>query len=412
MQRRAPWLRNGEFSWALTALIAAAVLITAAAQRSFEYDEAYTFFLTAGVPRPTWPTAPFLAGEMRGLFQAHASLPAIAAALRATDVHPPLYFWAIDIWRRALGGELLVARLFSVVCALAALLAVGRLARQARIPAVTAVLLTLGCYGFTYTGAVARGFALAQALSLWGAVAGCSARRRASPKYAAISGLLFGAATATNYLTAFVAAAGLGWLLLTPLREEGKAPANTIFCFAPAIAGFALFLPLDLRFFVAQHASRTGQFPPFAWVPGIIRLARCYAGALLGAIPRYFPPPTNVVLQAVLASLSGGARDRSRPSLAIDRYSRNAPSVYFRGDRARGRAPSPRIGLQQHPDRGALPRPCHPVLRPVARGRRAQAAPHRSRRRSSRVDCRPALPSTHHAACPNHGHHRGGLRLT
>jgi hypothetical protein len=306
MQRRALWLRNNEFSWALTALLAAAVLITAAARRSFEYDEAYTFFLTAGVPRPAWPTVPFLAGEMRGLFQVRASLSAIAAALRATDVHPPLYFWAIDIWRQALGGGLLVARLFSVMCVLAALVAVGQLGRQARIPPVTAVLLTLGCYGFTYTGAVARGFAFAQALSRWGAVAACWARRRASPKYAALSGLLLGAATATNYLTLFVAAAVLLWLPLTSSCEEGKGPATSIFCFTPAIAGFGIFLPLDLWFFAAQHASRTGQFPPFAWVPGMMRLAQCYAGALLGAIPRYLPPPTCLVLQAVLASLLVG----------------------------------------------------------------------------------------------------------
>jgi hypothetical protein len=302
MQRRAHWLRKNECSWAFTAtaLVAVAVLVTAATHRSFEYDEAYTFFLTAGVPRPAWPTSPFLAGEMRGLFQARASLAAISAALRTTDVHPPLYFWAIDLWRRVLGGGLLVARLFSVVCALAALLAVSRLARQARVPSTTSVLLTLGCYGFAYTGAVARGFALAQAVSLWGTVAACSAHRRAAPKYAALSGLLLGAATATNYLTVFVAAAVLLWLLLR------KSLASSISCFMPALAGFAVFLPLDLWFFTAQHASRTGQFPPFGWVPGIMRLAQCYAGSLVGAIPRYFPPPTNFALQAVLTLLLVG----------------------------------------------------------------------------------------------------------
>lgn len=297
MQRGASWLPNGERCRAFigTALIAAAVLVTAAAHRSFEYDEAYTFFLTAGVPRPAWPTGPFLAGEMRRLFQARANLPEVAAALRATDVHPPLYFWAIDLWRETFAGGLLIARLFSVICALAALLAVARLARQARVPPVTAVLLTLGCYGFTYTGTVARGFALAQALCLWGTVAACFARSTTSPTYAALAGVLLGAATATNYLTVFVAAAVLLWLLLAWSRQEGK---HCAVCFTLALAGFAIFLPLDLWFFLAQHASRTGQFSPFAWIPGILRLARCYAGALLGAIPRYLPGPW--VLQGVL----------------------------------------------------------------------------------------------------------------
>jgi hypothetical protein len=82
--------------------------------------------------------------------------------------------------------------------------------------------------------------------------------------------------------------------------------AGSSVCFTPAIAGFAAFLPLDLWFFAAQHASRTGQFPPFTWSSGGMRLAQCYAGALLGAIPYYFQPSKNYALQASLTVLLVG----------------------------------------------------------------------------------------------------------
>ena len=299
MQRDLLWLQIGKSAWeraAMVALLALAVLTAAAALRSFEYDEAYTFFLTSGVPRPDWPETPFHAGDMRGFFHAQAPLRTIAPALRATDVHPPIYFWAVDLWRRIFGDGLFSARLFSVACTLAALAAVACIARAAGIPVTASVLITLGCYGFTYTGSVARGFALAQALSLWGAALALVSTRNHALLMAGIAGLLLGAATATNYLAVFVAAAVLLWLLTE--RE---------FClFGLAGAGFAAFVPLDLWFFAAQHGSRAGQFPPFAWISGMIRLARCFAGALLGALPLYLSSPGSLILQVALGLFLAG----------------------------------------------------------------------------------------------------------
>ena len=155
---------------------------------------------------------------MRALQAGHASLIAIARDLRTTDVHPPLYFWAVALWRRLVGSGLvgsglfgsglfgsglLAARLLSVVCGVAALAAVGVVARRTGVPAVPAMLLTLGCYGFAYTGAVARGFALAQAMTLCGVATLLSGggRRRSM-----VGGMLLGAATFANYLAVFVAA--------------------------------------------------------------------------------------------------------------------------------------------------------------------------------------------------------------
>src|SRR3954452_16159987 len=143
-------------------LLAASVLTAAAWLRSAEYDEQYTLFLTAGTPRPAWPEAAFPAGLVRRLDSAQAGLASIIHDLRATDVHPPLYFWAFAIWRRLFGPDLFTGRLFSVVCGLLSLAAVGNIARRSGIKPLLAMLLTLGSYGFVYTNAIARDFALAQ----------------------------------------------------------------------------------------------------------------------------------------------------------------------------------------------------------------------------------------------------------
>ena len=75
--------------------LAALALGAAAATRSFEYDEAYSVFVTSPVPRPAWPATMFRASDARAAFTAHAGPAAITRALRATDVHPPLYFWVL-----------------------------------------------------------------------------------------------------------------------------------------------------------------------------------------------------------------------------------------------------------------------------------------------------------------------------
>src|SRR5690348_10339677 len=104
------------------ALLAAALLLTATAWlRGAEYDEQYTLFLTGGAARPVWPASAFPAAQVRALQAPHAGFAAIAHDLRATDVHPPLYFWVAAAWRRLNGGSLFATRLASVLFAMATL---------------------------------------------------------------------------------------------------------------------------------------------------------------------------------------------------------------------------------------------------------------------------------------------------
>jgi hypothetical protein len=338
---------NGkQIPWSLAAalLIGAGVLLATAALRGAEYDEGYTMLLAAGTPRPAWPAGIFTAAEARAVFAGHAGLGEIARDLRDTDVHPPLYFWTVAAWRWLAGPSLFGVRLLSVLCGVFALVLVGAIARLARIPPAGAILLTVACYGFAYTGAIARDFSLAQALSLagvwlalradggnrknsetpppvegggWGEGLrspepfvrpwrqpvpptpslkgrGSLFHRAASTPFpsALASGLCLGAASLSNYLASFVAGAVLLWLLPRPRA------------WLAATAGFATFLPADLWFFLTQRDSRPGQFAPFSLLGGLPRLGQYSAANLFGGLPLYVP---GAARQAVAMALAAAA---------------------------------------------------------------------------------------------------------
>ena len=259
------------------ALLTAALLLTAAAWlRGAEYDEQYTLFLTGHVARPVWPAEAITAGTVQDLQCPRASLADIARDLRTTDVHPPLYFWTMAAWRRLAGSSLFAARLASVLFGVVTLGLVAVIARSAAIPPIPAVALTLGSYAFAYTSAIARGFALSQMLSVAG-VALLLGSRRGTWRMAA-AGLLLGAATFANYLALFVACGALLalWMEALPAIHRGT-----------ATLAFAIWLPADAWFFLAQRHARVGQFEPFQPVSAVIRLGRYIAASVFGGLPLY-----------------------------------------------------------------------------------------------------------------------------
>ena len=142
------------------------------------------------------------------------------------------------------------------------------------------MLLTLGSYAFTYTSSIARGFALAQLLVLAGVVSLLAGRRT---WHACTGGLLFGAATLTNYLAVFPAARRL---LATTIEAVRPAPAaappgrlragepDAQVC-PPIRRTLARWLGVLLlchsgRLFGGSWrsaAAAMGQFPPFSLIP-------------------------------------------------------------------------------------------------------------------------------------------------
>jgi hypothetical protein len=142
--------------------------------------------------------------------------------------------------------------------------------------------MTALCYGFAYTNAIARGFAPAETATLLGVLL----LLQGQPGWA---GPAFGAACACNYLAIFPAVAAC--LVSRAWR---------------ALPGAMPFLVLDAWCFAAQHASRAGQFPPFALLPSAIRLAAYQDAAVFGGLPLYWDGVERVVAAAmvVLATLA------------------------------------------------------------------------------------------------------------
>lgn len=283
--------RQDFFTRCAVLLLAAVVLTGAAWNRGAEYDEQYTLFVTSGTPRPIWPDTVFPAGNVARVQAGHAGLAGIARDLRHTDVHPPLYFWTVAAWRWLAGDGLFVLRLLSVGFSLGALAAVGSIARRCGIPPALAMLLTLGCYGFAYTGEIARGFALAQMLTLLGIANVLSGQRL-------LAGALLGAAVMTNYLAIFVCA--LPFPLVIVGMEPGKGRTAVRRCIA-LLAGFLPPVTVAAWFFLTQRGSRTGQFPPFELLPSLGRLARYGAANLTGGLPLYVSDAARPIVTGALA---------------------------------------------------------------------------------------------------------------
>jgi hypothetical protein len=286
-------------------LLGAVVLVSAAHGRGAEYDEQYTVFLEAGDARPAWPASVFAVGTVRDRFHGDSSFARIAADLRHGDVHPPLYFWIAAVWRRLFGDTLLSLRLCSALFSLAALGIVGLIARRAGIPAALAMLLTLGCYAFVYTGTVARGFALAQLLALFGVFfaipriaaptappTGDAPSDETKPARPVIVGLLLGAASFANYLAGFTAVPVIVALACRRLRDG-----------LLAAVGCGAFVAADLVFFLAQRNSRPGQFPPFGWIDGLTRLGKYGAAGIAGGLPLYVPTALQAAVGAGVAAV-------------------------------------------------------------------------------------------------------------
>ena len=277
------------------ALCGAAILLVAIAwHRGGEYDEFYSVFLVAGYPRPDWPSLPFSAGAAGAFYRGHAGFGAIAAALRRGDVHPPLYFWLLSLWRDGLGFGLFRLRLLSVAETLGALALLGRIASRMGVSASLAIVITTLFYGFAYTGIVARDFALATLCAMAGTLLAIEAARAGSARVGFCAGALLGAACFSNYLASFTALAVGLWLTWMTWRRRRVWLAATM--------GGAVFLPAGLWFFLAQAGTRRGQFPPFHLAPALLSLARDEAGALLGALPREVPAAFAMPVAAVLGA--------------------------------------------------------------------------------------------------------------
>jgi uncharacterized membrane protein len=109
------------------------------------YDEALTLLVTSGHGTLDWPL-----GMQQ--FKPTANLTKILSELYRYDVHPPLYFWTLAIWRVVFGGSLEAARWMSALFTLATLGLMYRYAVEigTRWPSAPVIIYAASSAGLRY----------------------------------------------------------------------------------------------------------------------------------------------------------------------------------------------------------------------------------------------------------------------
>jgi len=125
---------------------------------SIWYDETITLLTVAGHALPNWSLG-------FGRFEGSANFTRILTDLYRYDVHPPLYFWTVAIWRVWAGHSIESIRLLSAVFIVASIWLLYRVASMfpMRWPAVPALIYAISgaAIGYAYT---ARSYAMANFL--------------------------------------------------------------------------------------------------------------------------------------------------------------------------------------------------------------------------------------------------------
>lgn len=231
---------------------------------SIWYDEAITLPITSG-----HEILDLSFGVQQ--FKPSANLLKILFDLYRYDVHPPLYFWTLAIWRVLFGGSLEVARALSTLFALGTLLLLYRYAIEVGIrwPCVPVVIYALSAAGLRYAYN-ARPYAMATfliVLTLY------LAHRKSK-----WTGICAVASVATHYFAALC----VGPILAIECLMSWKTDRHWILWTACSFA--ALCAPLTLL--VTKHeGARPHQYPGF----GIFReeLFILLNSALRGAMPGF-----------------------------------------------------------------------------------------------------------------------------
>ena len=226
------------------------------------YDEAITLLTTSGHAIPDWSL-----GMQQ--FKPSADLFKILSDLYKHDVHPPLYFWTLAIWRVLFGGSLEVARALSAFFELGSLALLYRYAIEVGIrwPCVPVVVYALSAAGLRYAYN-ARPYAMVTfliVLTLY------LAHRKSK-----WTGICAAACVATHYFAALCVGPIVAIECLLCRKVDQRWVLWTALSFA--------LLCAPLTILVAHHmGARTNQYPEF----GIFRkeVHALLKGAVEGAMP-------------------------------------------------------------------------------------------------------------------------------
>ena len=215
----------------LVLVIVVGVSLPGLLARSIWHDEAITLLETADGPTD-WPQDPKPAAVLKQAFQGRRGVAEMVEVLRATDIHPPVYYWALSFWKAAGGPSLEAARLFSLATTVASVVLFFLLLRSADFSRPFMPLLVFGLSTSTVHYAhEARNYSLAMMLLLLAtllahrSLAGDrtdNARRRLG--LAAAGGVAAAAAFLTSYFAVFWLAPLLLWHALLAWRRDRTLP--------------------------------------------------------------------------------------------------------------------------------------------------------------------------------------------
>jgi hypothetical protein len=241
-------------------LITVIVRVPGVFNRAIWYDEAITLLETAGNAIPAWSELPTPARTQKELLEGSPSLGEVAAGLRETDVHPPVYYGLLSKWRRIVGGSIEAARFFSVLCSIASVILLYLLLRSARFerPLVPSLVYTLSS-GAVHYAQEARNYALAMSFLLVASfLAYLSTKSEFNSKkffwlLSTAIGVSCGLAFQTNYLAIFPAVFLLSWFVIwSPKPRMLRTFPAIISSLAISVAGVATLS--------AQLGARPRQF--------------------------------------------------------------------------------------------------------------------------------------------------------
>ena len=250
---------------------------------SIWYDEAITLLTTSGHAKLNWALG-------LAQFKPSANFSKIVSELYQQDVHPPLYFWTLALWRVTFGQSLEVARSLSAVFTLGTLWLLYRAAKDwamkwAYVPVVLYAVSSVGLrYAYNARPYAMVSFLIVLTLLL--------ARRKSN-----WTGVCAAACIATHYFAALCVLP----ILLAATAQEWKISrrwvlmiwASFLCCCAPLIPLLSIHVrarPVQYTGFASLHTElhalwkgAMASIMPSTWLPGwTIALLLASGFALLG----------------------------------------------------------------------------------------------------------------------------------
>lgn len=248
-------------------LICAGFSLPGIYHRAIWYDEAVTLLETAGHATPQWPIQPTPCKSAKRQFTGVPSLKRIADELKESDIHPPLYYWALVKWRQLFGFSIETARIFSLVSHTGGVLILYFLLLSAGFhrPLIPSLMYAIS-YSATHFGGEARAYAFTTMLILWGVYFAYlsvqpSEEKGRNGSFAAVAmSILLGMAFLSNYLSLFPIAVVFAWFLYN--KAIGQKFSKSKYLMIYPMITFLIILPW-IPTFISHLGKRPHQAAGF-----------------------------------------------------------------------------------------------------------------------------------------------------